>query len=237
MDGQPSRPYLLPREIVTRTQVVPGIGAVEALVKAAFSFAGQVCVSAQRIFVHQEIFDEFLERFTARVRSLRTGDPMDETTDVGPLISAQAALRVEGWVDEAVRQGAVALTGGGRRGRLMPPVVLTQVTSGMDVMSKELFGPVVSVLPYRTIDEVIQKCNDSDFGLQAGVFTGDIHAAFAIARGLKTGSVNINQSSIARPDTMPYGGLKNSGIGKEGARVSVDYMSHTKIITVRYGAR
>ncbi len=207
---------------------------VEALVKAAFSFAGQVCVSAQRIFVHQEILDAFLDRFMARVRSLRLGDPMDDATEVGPLINTNAALRIERWVNAAVEQGAVALSGGTRQGKLMPPVVLTQVKPDMEVMSKELFGPVVNILSYETVEEVIEKCNDSDYGLQAGVFTNDLQTAFAIAHGLKIGSVNINQSSTARPDTMPYGGVKNSGIGKEGARVSVDLMSHTKVITVRH---
>ena len=207
---------------------------VEALVKAAFSFAGQVCVSAQRIFVHQDILDSFLEHFMARVQKLQLGDPMDEATEVGPLISTNAALRIERWVSEAVTQGAVALSGGTREGKLMPPIVLTQVKPDMDVMSKELFGPVVNILSYQTVNEVIEKCNDSDFGLQAGVFTNDLQTAFAIARGLKIGSVNINQSSTARPDSMPYGGIKNSGIGKEGSRASIDYMSHTKVITIRH---
>lgn len=207
---------------------------VEALVKAAFSFAGQVCVSAQRIFVQTDVFEEFLDRFTARVKQLQLGDPMDESTEVGPLINTQAALRVERWIADAVEQGAVALTGGTRQGKLMAPVVLTQVKADMDVMKKELFGPVVNILGYKTVRDVIDMCNDSDFGLQAGVFTNDLNAAFAIARGLKIGSVNINQSSTARPDSMPYGGVKNSGVGKEGARPSVDTMSHTKIITIRH---
>ena len=210
---------------------------VEALVKASFSFAGQVCVSAQRIFVHEDILDEFLRRFTARVNNLRLGDPMDEQTEVGPLIHSGAALRVERFVHHAVEQGAVALSGGPRQGNIIPPVVLTNVTPDMDVMKKELFGPVVNVLGYQTIEEVIEKCNESDFGLQAGVFTTDIDVAFAIAHGLKIGSVNINQSSTARPDTMPYGGIKNSGIGQEGSRFSVDSMSHTKIITIRHSLR
>ncbi len=208
--------------------------AVQALVKAAYSFAGQVCVSAQRIFVHQAIFDSFLERFVTRVKALNIGDPLDDSTEVGPLINAHAALRIERWVSEAVAQGAVSLTGGERHGRLMAPVVLTNVKPDMDVMSKELFGPVVNILSYQTVDEVIARCNDSDFGLQAGVFTNDLQFAFAVAHGLKIGSVNINQSSTARPDSMPYGGIKNSGIGKEGSRPSVDYMSHTKVITIRH---
>lgn len=208
--------------------------AVDILVKAAFSYAGQVCVSAQRIFVHSEMYRSFLDRFVARVQQLKIGNPQDEDTDIGPMISEQAAIRVENWVREALDQGAIALTGGVRRGNLLYPTVLTGVKSEMKVMCEELFGPVVSVVPYQTVDEAIQLCNQSDFGLQAGVFTKTMDIAFSLARGLQVGSVNINQSSTARPDSMPYGGVKNSGIGKEGSRTSVDTMSMTKVITFHH---
>lgn len=208
--------------------------AVEALAKAAFAFAGQVCVSAQRIYVHQDIFNAFLDRFTQRVSALLIGDPLSETTDVGPLINERAAIRVESWIQDAVASGAILHTGGTRRGNLLDPVVLTNVRKDLPIVCSEAFGPVVTVIPYDTVGQVIEACNDSTFGLQAGVFTQNVDVAFTLARGLQMGSVNINQSSMARPDSMPYGGVKNSGIGKEGARASIEYMTQPKIITFRY---
>ncbi len=208
--------------------------AVEALVKAAFSYAGQVCISAQRLYVHERVWDDFLERFAARVRTLSVGDPRDEATDVGPLIHEQAATRVQSWIDEAVTGGARLLAGGGREGNVLDPAVLVDVQPEMSVMRKEVFGPVVSLIRYRTVDEVIDYANDSEFGLQAAVFTNDLNVVMALAHGLRVGSVNVNQASNVRMDTMPYGGVKNSGIGKEGARASMEWMSAVKVITVRY---
>ncbi len=205
---------------------------VESLVKAAFSFAGQVCVSAQRIYVHEDIYEAFTERFVAKVKALKMGDPLDETTDIGPLISEQAAIRVQTWVQEAVAKGAIAHTEITRDKNRLKPIVLTHVTNDMSVVCEEAFGPVVSLVPYRSVAEVVRLCNDSQFGLQAGVFTNNLQVALAIARALEYGSVNINQSSTARPDSMPYGGLKYSGIGKEGARASIESMTTQKVITI-----
>ena len=209
--------------------------AVEALVKASFAYAGQVCISAQRIYVHERVWDDFVERFTARVRTLSVGDPRDEATDIGPLIHEQAVVRVSSWIDEAVTGGATLLTGGRREGNALDPVVLVDVQPDMAVMRKEVFGPVVSIVRYRTVAEVIDYANDSDFGLQAAIFTNDLSVALALARGLRVGSVNVNQASNVRMDTMPYGGIKDSGIGKEGARASMEYMTTAKVITLRYG--
>ncbi|MHB1630475.1 MAG: aldehyde dehydrogenase family protein [Bacilli bacterium] len=208
--------------------------AVESLAKAAFAYAGQVCISAQRIYVQESIWSDFLGRFVARVKQLCVGDPMDESTDIGPLITEQAAVRVEEWINDAVAGGATALTQGKRRGSLLDPVILTDVRPDMAVVCREAFGPVVSVIPYRSVEEAIALCNESEFGLQAGVFTGQLDVAFAVARGLHVGGVNINQASNMRADSMPYGGVKNSGIGKEGARASIDEMTATKVITIRH---
>ncbi len=208
--------------------------AVESLAKAAFAYAGQVCISAQRIYVHESIWSDFLSRFVSRVKQLRVGDPMDESTDIGPLITEQAAVRVEEWIKDAVAGGAKALTQGNRRGNLLDPVILIDVQPDMAVVCMEVFGPVVSVIPYRSVEEAIELCNESEYGLQAGVFTSQLDVAFAMARGLHVGGVNINQASNMRADSMPYGGVKNSGIGKEGARVSIDEMTATKVITIRH---
>ena len=202
------------------------------LVKAAFSFAGQVCVSAQRIYVHRKIYDEFLQEFITLVKQLKTGDPLDEQTDIGPMIATKAAIRVEQWVHEAITMGAVSHTEIRREDNVLYPIVLSNVSPSMQVMCEEAFGPIVNVLPYDTVAEVIEQCNDSQFGLQAGVFTNNLHVAMAIARGLDYGSVNLNQTSTARPDSMPYGGRKNSGIGKEGARASIEAMTTQKVITI-----
>ncbi len=206
--------------------------AVGALVKAAFSFAGQVCVSAQRIYVHEDIYDTFLHSFLKKVNSLKIGDPFVEDTDLGPLISEQAAIRVQDWVQEAVQQGAILHTNLQRTNNMLQPIVLSQVTNAMKVMCEEVFGPVVNVVPYHSVAQVIAMCNDSQFGLQAGVFTNNLDVALSLAHGLAYGSVNINQSSTARPDSMPYGGLKQSGIGKEGARASIETMTTQKVITI-----
>lgn len=208
--------------------------AVESLAKAAFAYAGQVCISAQRIYVQESVWSDFLDRFVSRVKQLRVGDPMDESTDIGPLIAERAAVRVEEWIKDAVASGATALTQGNRRGNLLDPVILVDVQPDMAVVCQEAFGPVVSVIPYRTVEEAIDLCNESEFGLQAGVFTSQLDVAFAVARGLRVGGVNINQASNMRADSMPYGGVKNSGIGKEGARASIDEMTATKVITIRH---
>ncbi len=206
--------------------------AVDALVKASFSFAGQVCVSAQRIYIHENIYETFLHHFIEKVNLLKIGDPLDEDTDLGPLISEQAAIRVQDWVQEAVQQGALLHTKLQRTKNVLRPIVLSQVTNAMKVMCEEVFGPVVNVIPYHSVAQVIRLCNDSQFGLQAGVFTNNLDVALSLARGLAYGSVNINQSSTARPDSMPYGGLKQSGIGKEGARASIETMTTQKVITI-----
>lgn len=204
--------------------------AVTACVRAAFAYAGQICISLQRILLHSEIADEFISKFIPAVESLRLGDPLDEDTDVGPMITENAAIRAHEWISEAVSRGAKLLTGGERNGQMLKPAVLQNVDRDMKIVCYEVFAPVVSVLEYYAIEDAINMVNDSDFGLQAGIFTSDINIAFKAAKELQVGGVMVNDSSMYRADAMPYGGVKQSGIGREGPRYAIEEMTDLKII-------
>jgi acyl-CoA reductase-like NAD-dependent aldehyde dehydrogenase len=207
--------------------------AAQALIRGAFAYSGQVCISAQRIYVHEDVYQPFLDIFLPLVNRLKVGDPMDPATDIGPMISEADAERTEAKVKEAVAQGARLLTGGVRRGAVFHPTVLTSVERNMAVVCEELFAPVVSVIPFRTEEEAISMANDSEFGLQAGLFTADINRAFRVADALETGGVWINDISTYRQDNYPYGGVKMSGIGKEGVKYAVEEMSAKKFIGLK----
>jgi acyl-CoA reductase-like NAD-dependent aldehyde dehydrogenase len=207
--------------------------AVVGLVKGAFVYAGQACISVQRIYVQSAIYGEFTSRYTELVSRLQLGDPMLETTDVGPMISEDEAKRAEEWVKEAQAQGAVVLTGGGRNGAMMQPTVLTNVKPDMKVVCQEVFAPIVSIIPFDTEEEAVRMANDSDFGLQAGVFTSNIHRALRLADRLDIGGVWINEVSTYRQDNHPYGGVKLSGVGKEGVKYAVREMTETKFIGIK----
>lgn len=200
-----------------------------------FSYAGQSCISVQRILVQEGIFKTFLNRFLSRVRELKTGDPMDEKTAVGPLINDEAALRVEQWMAEATALGARVETGGRRRGRLFDPTVLTEVTPAMKVCREEAFAPFVTVSPYATFEEAVAILNDSDYGLQAGVFTGDMKRIFYAYEELEVGGVMVNEVPTYRIDPMPYGGIKDSGLGREGVRYAIEEMTELKLLAVNPG--
>ena len=204
--------------------------AVPELVKGAFFTTGQACISTQRIYVHESIFAPFTEAFVQETARLRVGDPTDPSTDVGPVIDEAAARRIEQWIQEAVQQGARVLCGGTRQGALVQPTVLTDVAPAMKVVCEEVFGPLVSLLPVSSPEEALRQINDTPYGLQAGVFTQDIDLAFRAARQLRVGGVMVNDSSRYRIDTMPFGGVKLSGIGREGPRFSVEQMTETKLI-------
>lgn len=207
--------------------------AANGLVRGAFAFSGQACISAQRIYVQSSVYDAFLDRFLERARLLRMGDPMDEGTDIGPMIDEREARRAEDWVAEAKAKGAVVAFGGERRGALMPPTVLTNVAPEMKVVCREVFAPIVVVVPFDTEEEAIRLANDSDFGLQAGVFTASIDRAMRVAEALETGGVWINEISTYRQDNHPYGGVKLSGVGKEGVKYAVREMMETKFIGMK----
>lgn len=204
--------------------------ASQACVRAGFAYAGQVCISLQRILVHRDIRSKFLEAFIPSVANLRLGNPLKEDTDVGPMITEEAAMKAEEWINEAVSKGAKLLTGGGRKGNMVQPTVLTGVDREMKVVCYETFAPVVTVQEYSTIEEAIDMVNDSEYGLQAGIFTSDIGTAFKVAKEVQVGGVMVNDTSMYRVDPMPYGGVKQSGIGREGPKYAIEEMTDLKLV-------
>ena len=207
--------------------------AVERSVLGGYAYSGQSCISTQRMFVHMSIYQTFLERFVTRVRKLVVGDVLDDRTEVGPLISQEAADRVVAWVEEAVRAGARRASGGGREGRLIEPTVLVNTTPEMKVNCEEVFGPVVTVTPYDRLDEAIAQANASPYGLQAGVFTTNLKTMFRLFAELDVGAVNGNDMPAYRIDRLPYGGAKGSGLGREGVRYAIEEMTESRLLTLR----
>jgi acyl-CoA reductase-like NAD-dependent aldehyde dehydrogenase len=191
---------------------------------------GQACISVQRLYVHKNIHDEFVQYLVDVANQLKVGNPEEEETDIGPLISEKEANRIEEWVHEAVTHGARVLCGGERDGAFYKPTILTDVNSEMKVMCQELFGPVICVVPYDDIDWVFNQANDSTFGLQVGLFTTNLPLAMRAIHELEFGGVLINDVSTFRSDVMPYGGIKNSGIGKEGPRYAIEEMTDERIV-------
>jgi acyl-CoA reductase-like NAD-dependent aldehyde dehydrogenase len=206
--------------------------AAKMCIPAAFGLAGQSCVSTQRLYVQRSAVEGFLGRFLPLVDAMRVGDPMDPTTDLGPMVSEDAARRVESWVREAAAAGARVLRGGERRGALLPPTVLTDARPEMRVVCEEVFGPVVTILPFEELDEALAAVNDTPFGLQAGLFTGSLDAALRALRTIRTGTVVINGPSRWRVYHMPYGGVKASGWGREGPRYSVEDMTEERLLVL-----
>jgi aldehyde dehydrogenase (NAD+) len=181
------------------------------------------------------VYDTFREAFLAEVRALRTGDPLDPTTDVGPLIDEQAAVRVETWIDEARAGGAEILCGGRRTGAFVEPTVIAGATADMHVKREEVFGPVVTVDRYRDFDDAVAAVNDSPYGLQAGVFTHDIRLAHAAFTNLDVGAVIVNDYPTFRVDNYPYGGVKESGMGREGVRYAMEAMTELRTLVLNLG--
>lgn len=192
--------------------------------------AGQSCISVQTIYVHQSIYAAFVDRLVAEVKKLKIGDPLDPSTDVGTLIDEAAALRVEKWIAEAVQAGAKLLTGGSRKGAQLDPAVLTDVKPEMKVVCEEVFGPVVSVTPYAEIGDVFRTISDSRFGLQCGIYTKSLPLALRAAKEIRTGGVMINATSTWRTDQLAYGGVKDSGIGREGPKYAIRDMTEERIV-------
>jgi succinate-semialdehyde dehydrogenase / glutarate-semialdehyde dehydrogenase len=206
--------------------------AAARIANSAFRRAGQACTSTQRLFVHRSVLEPFLERFLTATRALKVGDPRDPQTVVGPMISEAEATRAERWVRDAVSQGATVLEGGERRGALLPPTVLVAVTPAMSVMCEEIFAPVVSVIPFDAFDDAIAQINSTSFGLAAGIFTRDINTAMTAARRIHVGVVHINESSSNRVDLIPFSGVKDSGLGREGPKYAMQEMTEERLITI-----
>jgi acyl-CoA reductase-like NAD-dependent aldehyde dehydrogenase len=202
--------------------------AVDAVVDGAFGVAGQNCLSVQRVYVHASVYDDFVLRTVERTRRLTVGGKHEADTDIGPLVSVAEAQRVEEWVGKAVADGATIHTGGVRRGAFYEPTVLTDVVEGSLVLTDEVFGPVVTIIPFEDTASAISAANSSDFALQAGVFTQSVETAFAVAAELVAGAVIVNGTSDLRVDSMPFGGFKNSGIGREGVQFAVEAMTEPK---------
>jgi len=207
--------------------------AVPRCVVSAFANSGQVCISLQRLYVHEAVAKEFLERFVAETGKLKVGNPLEKDCDVGPMIDIKEAERAEAWVKEAVSEGAKVVLGGRREGRLMHPTVLTGVRAEMKVMCREAFAPLVSIYEYANFEDAVAMIEDSPYGLQAGLYTRDIRKALYAVERINTGGVMINDTSMYRVDHMPYGGNKLSGLGREGVRFACEEMTNIKMVVIR----
>ncbi|RKJ60696.1 aldehyde dehydrogenase family protein [Butyricicoccus sp. 1XD8-22] len=206
--------------------------AAELCVSRGFSNAGQACISVQRIYVHEEVYDQFLKYATEFTKSLVLCSEDNPDGDVGPVISEREATRIESWIEEAVQQGAKIIVGGQRKRSQFEPTILADVSQSMKVVCEEIFGPVITIQKYQEIDDVLHKANDSTMGLQVGIFTSNIQIVMKSIKKLKFGGVIVNNVSTYREDVMPYGGVKNSGIGKEGPKYAILEMTEEKLIVL-----
>jgi len=206
--------------------------AAPRCVGASFRKAGQVCTSVQRLFVHTSILPQFVNRIVALTETAKVGNPRDPETLVGPMIQVREAQRAEEWVRQAVSQGAQIMTGGRREGAVFYPTILMDVKPAMRVMCEEVFAPIISIVPFDTLDDAISQVNNTPYGLAAGLFTSNINTAMQAARRLEFGSVHVNETSSSRVDLMPYGGVKDSGFGHEGPKYAIREMTDERLITI-----
>ncbi|MFC1555748.1 aldehyde dehydrogenase family protein [candidate division KSB1 bacterium] len=204
--------------------------AVECNVSGAFWAAGQNCIGVQRLYVHKNIYEEFKKKFIERTKKYKIGNKLDDAADMGPMITKGEAERVEKWIKEAVEMGATVLCGGGRKDALVEPTVLENVPENATIHKEEVFGPTVNLYPVETVEEAIEKANSLPFGLHAAVFTQDVDLAFKFSYALDCGGVMVNDSTDYRLDSMPFGGIKNSGLGREGIKFSLQEMTEPKTI-------
>ena len=204
--------------------------AVKRCITGGFAYQGQVCIHAQRIFIHQSLFEAFSNKLVEGVRNLKYGDPLSPDTDITSMIDENNAIRVEQWIGEAVNAGAHILIGGKRKGTYVEPTVMTQAGPGMKIYDEEAFGPVVTLHPFETFEEAVRNVNNSRYGLQAGVFTNDIRELDLAFNQLEVGGVIHNDTPIFRADHMPYGGVKDSGLGREGVRYAILDMLEPRIL-------
>jgi acyl-CoA reductase-like NAD-dependent aldehyde dehydrogenase len=198
----------------------------------AFAFAGQSCISVQRIYVRRPAYEDFVARFVPKVEALNVGDPVEEDTDVGPVIDEGARERIVSWIEEAKSAGATVLAGGEVVEGLLRPTVLADVTPEMKVSCLEVFGPLCTVTPYDSLDEALELANSTEYGLQAGIFTGNLTTAIHASRALEFGGVTVNEAPTFRADQMPYGGVKASGNTKEGPYYAVREMTEERLVVI-----
>jgi glyceraldehyde-3-phosphate dehydrogenase (NADP+) len=205
--------------------------AAERVTFGGFTYAGQSCISVQRVYIHGDIYETFVDDLIPRVQKLKTGDPLDEATDIGPLIDKGAADRLGVWLGEAKAGGAEVLTGGERAGNLWQPTVLASVDERMRISCQEAFGPFIDLFRYSDVHDAIRRVNDSEYGLQAGFFTNDWRLAEEAFQEIEVGGLMINDVSTYRIDHMPYGGVKASGFGREGLRYAIEEMTEMRLLT------
>jgi len=206
---------------------------VERCVEGAFSFSGQVCISIQRIYVNEKLYDTFLQKFISKSKELVVGDPMLEETDLSALIHQREAERVEQWLFEAEQSGAAIKYGGKRDNAVLQPTVITEASPKLAINCKEAFAPIVTITPYATLEEAIGYVNDSNYGLQAGIYTTSVHKAFEAVHQMDVGGVLVNDIPTYRVDHMPYGGVKQSGNGREGVKYSIEEMTELKFVSFK----
>jgi len=201
-----------------------------AVALTGYGNAGQTCISTQRVLTAKKVYGDFLTALKPKVEALTTGNQLDEKSKVGPMVKESEARRVEDWINEAVAGGARLVAGGGRRGAIYMPAVVADVKPEMRISRDELFGPAVAVTPFDSMDEAIALANDTVYGLSAGIFTENLEWAMRFAREVESGNLHVNWGPQWRADLMPYGGLKDSGFGKEGPRYAVEEMTELKMV-------
>jgi acyl-CoA reductase-like NAD-dependent aldehyde dehydrogenase len=201
-----------------------------AVASTGYANAGQVCISTQRVLTSSSVYSDFLNALRPKVAALKTGNQLDPTVNVGPMIKEKEAVRVDEWVKEAVASGARVITGGTRQGSMYAPTVVADVKPNMRISCDELFGPAVAVTPFTDIDEAIALANDTNYGLAAGIFTENLEWAWKFAREVQSGNLHVNWGPQWRADRMPYGGLKESGFGKEGPAYAIEEMTELKMV-------
>lgn len=206
--------------------------AADRIVTGAFAFSGQVCISVQRVYLHRRIAGRLREAILSRAAALRAGDPLDEETEIGPMIDEEEARRVEAWLLEAIEAGATTLAGGGRRGAFVEPTVVAGAAPGMKIVDEEVFGPVVCLFEYENFEDALAEVNRSRFGLQAGVYARDLGLVMRAWEEIETGGVVAGDVPTFRVDRMPYGGVKDSGMGREGLRWAIREMSEPRLLVV-----
>jgi glyceraldehyde-3-phosphate dehydrogenase (NADP+) len=205
---------------------------VNRCVTGAFSNAGQICISIQRIIIREDLYDKLVPAFVEKARALKMGNPIEESTDLGPMIDVASAEKAELWVNEALEDGAKRILGGERKGTMFPTTILTDVSRSQPVYCREIFAPVVILSQYKNFDDALSEVNNSEYGLQAGVFTSDLKKAWKAFEELEVGGVMIGDIPTFRIDHMPYGGVKKSGLGREGVRWTMEEMSELKLLTI-----
>jgi glyceraldehyde-3-phosphate dehydrogenase (NADP+) len=208
--------------------------AITACANAGFLYAGQSCISVQRIFVHEDVADDFTHRLVDKVKAFVVGDPLSEETDIGPMIVESEAIRAKEWIDEAAGTGAEILTGGDRDGTVLQPTILTNTKPEMKVNCQEIFAPVVTIVRYSDFEDAVRQVDDSDYGLQAGIFTQDVNRIRHAYKNIRVGGLMVNEVPTWRIDHMPYGGVKESGNTREGIRFAMESMTEEKLMVINF---